>query len=247
MEFEEFPSRKRIVCKIDDDVTRLFWPQCCVTRIPIINIRPSDDCLIFIMGISIYSQRCFFQRWSETVTVSRPCLAQEAPCTRSWWSHGRGRPTHRRPHPKHHPHRTEIRHYPYNCPQAQYDSGLRLVRTIFDKTYLCAIHIYQGMWSSAQKAEWISFNLNFQLAMESYLVHFVVSKSSGWNSYSVTESGATFAASDGYACYRVPFHQHGLTLIIPAWIGNHMPSKAWDEITYLFPSFNGATVNLGNE
>ena len=32
-----------------------------------------------------------------------------------------------------------------------------------------------------------------------------------------------------------------LTLIIPAWIRNHMPSKVWDEITYPFPNSLGLT------
>ena len=35
----------------------------------------------------------------------------------------------------------------------------------------------------------------------------------------------------------------GLTLI-PAWISNPMPSKGCDEITYPFPNFNGATVEV---
>ena len=40
-----------------------------------------------------------------------------------------------------------------------------------------------------------------------------------------------------------PFYQHGLTLI-PAWIGNYMPSKVWGEITYPFLNFNGCTVQV---
>ena len=32
--------------------------------------------------------------------------------------------------------------------------------------------------------------------------------------------------------------------LIPAWISNHMPSKVWDEITYPFLNFNGATVEV---
>ena len=36
---------------------------------------------------------------------------------------------------------------------------------------------------------------------------------------------------------------HGLTYI-PAWISNHIPSKMWDENTYPFPNFNGATVEV---
>ena len=39
------------------------------------------------------------------------------------------------------------------------------------------------------------------------------------------------------------FSWHGLTLI-PAWISNHMPSKAWYEITYPFLNFNGCTVEV---
>ena len=38
-----------------------------------------------------------------------------------------------------------------------------------------------------------------------------------------------------------PLLQHGLTLT-SALISNNMSSKVWDEITYPFPHFNGATV-----
>ena len=37
-----------------------------------------------------------------------------------------------------------------------------------------------------------------------------------------------------------PFYQYGLTLI-PAWISNYIYNKVWDEITYQFLNFNGAT------
>ena len=37
--------------------------------------------------------------------------------------------------------------------------------------------------------------------------------------------------------------QHALNWI-PAYISNHMPSKVWDEITYPFPNFNGAAVEV---
>ena len=40
-----------------------------------------------------------------------------------------------------------------------------------------------------------------------------------------------------------PFYKHGLTLI-PAWISNHKPCKVWDETTYPFLNFNGATVEV---
>ena len=36
-----------------------------------------------------------------------------------------------------------------------------------------------------------------------------------------------------------PLYKDGLTLI-PAWMNNHMPSKVWGEITYLFLNFNGS-------
>ena len=39
------------------------------------------------------------------------------------------------------------------------------------------------------------------------------------------------------------FYLHGLTLI-PAWISNHIQYKVWDEITYSFLNFNGATVEV---
>ena len=40
-----------------------------------------------------------------------------------------------------------------------------------------------------------------------------------------------------------PIYWHGLTLI-PAWINNYTNSKVWDEITYTFLNFNGATVEV---
>ena len=40
-----------------------------------------------------------------------------------------------------------------------------------------------------------------------------------------------------------PFYYHGLTLI-PVWSRNRMPSKVWDEITHLFPNFNGITIEV---
>ena len=40
-----------------------------------------------------------------------------------------------------------------------------------------------------------------------------------------------------------PFYYHGLTLI-PAWISNYIHYKVWDEITYPFINFNGATVEV---
>ena len=40
-----------------------------------------------------------------------------------------------------------------------------------------------------------------------------------------------------------PFYKHGLTLI-PARISNYIHYKVWDEITYPFLNFNGATVEV---
>ena len=42
---------------------------------------------------------------------------------------------------------------------------------------------------------------------------------------------------------RCPFYLHGLTLT-PAWISYHIHHKMWNEITYPFPNFNGATIEL---
>ena len=36
----------------------------------------------------------------------------------------------------------------------------------------------------------------------------------------------------------------GITTLILACISNRMPSKVWDEITYPFLNFNGATVEV---
>ena len=40
-----------------------------------------------------------------------------------------------------------------------------------------------------------------------------------------------------------PCFKHGLTLN-PAWISNYNGSKVWDEISYPFPNFNGAAVEV---
>ena len=43
--------------------------------------------------------------------------------------------------------------------------------------------------------------------------------------------------------HRGPFYLHGL-ISNPAWIMNHKPSKKWDEITYPFKNFSGASVQV---
>ena len=40
-----------------------------------------------------------------------------------------------------------------------------------------------------------------------------------------------------------PFYYYGLTLI-QAWITNYTHYKVWDEITFPFLNFNGATVEV---
>ena len=42
---------------------------------------------------------------------------------------------------------------------------------------------------------------------------------------------------------KCPFYQHDLTSITP-WISNYIHYKVWDEITYPFPNFNGATIEV---
>ena len=42
---------------------------------------------------------------------------------------------------------------------------------------------------------------------------------------------------------RAPFYEHGVTLM-PAWIINYTHYNVWDEITYPFLNFNGATVEV---
>ena len=36
-----------------------------------------------------------------------------------------------------------------------------------------------------------------------------------------------------------------IKILTPAWIIDNIPSKVWDEITYPFPNFNGATLYTG--
>ena len=44
-------------------------------------------------------------------------------------------------------------------------------------------------------------------------------------------------------CIKGPVAPFGLTLI-PACLSNHIPSKVWDEITYPFVNFIGATFEV---
>ena len=39
---------------------------------------------------------------------------------------------------------------------------------------------------------------------------------------------------------RGPFYWHGL-ILTQTWISNYLHHGVWDEITYPFPNFNGAT------
>ena len=48
----------------------------------------------------------------------------------------------------------------------------------------------------------------------------------------------------GISCpSKGPLYEHRLTLI-SAWISNYFHYNVWDEITYLFPNFNGCTVEV---
>ena len=49
-------------------------------------------------------------------------------------------------------------------------------------------------------------------------------------------SGLAYTSMDPLCWHRL--------ILIPAWIDNHRPTKVWDEITYPFPNFNGATVEV---
>ena len=53
------------------------------------------------------------------------------------------------------------------------------------------------------------------------------------------KTGEELSSGDIWA----PFYKHGLTLI-PAWISNYTHYNAWNEITYPFLNFNGATVEF---
>ena len=67
----------------------------------------------------------------------------------------------------------------------------------------------------------------------------------------------TAAIFSKYQCIKSCYMQHGkhdvrcqgpllLTWfnLNPAWIGNHLPGKVWDEINYPFLNFNGYTVEV---
>ena len=62
-----------------------------------------------------------------------------------------------------------------------------------------------------------------------------------WYHCVVVGSGCSYFVTATRALPGCPIYQHRLTLI-PAWIGNQMPSKMWNEITYPYPNFNGCTV-----
>ena len=57
-------------------------------------------------------------------------------------------------------------------------------------------------------------------------------------SWCCVKSCLMFSSFERIQCYQI-----GLTLI-PAWLSNYIHCKVWDEITYLFLNFNGATVEV---
>ena len=44
--------------------------------------------------------------------------------------------------------------------------------------------------------------------------------------------------------YGLPSRDLFYLSLIPAWINNHIRYEVWDEITYPFQNFNGATVEV---
>ena len=60
-----------------------------------------------------------------------------------------------------------------------------------------------------------------------------------FKSYDETE--CTIKSSEKELFSGAPFTKHDLTSI-PVWISDYIHHKVWDEITYPFPNFNGATV-----
>ena len=59
------------------------------------------------------------------------------------------------------------------------------------------------------------------------------------NSVSTKPQQSTNCVHDSWA----PFYKHGLTLL-PAWISDYIHYTVWDEMTYSFLNFNGATVEV---
>ena len=59
-------------------------------------------------------------------------------------------------------------------------------------------------------------------------------------SYLMCTEEVCLSKIDSIEATSIWFDQYGLT----TWITNHMPGKVWDELTYPFPNFNGATVEV---
>ena len=62
-----------------------------------------------------------------------------------------------------------------------------------------------------------------------------------WHTCDVTVRGRAAGYLMQSGSFKDPLNKHGLTLI-PAWRSKYIHQKLWDEITYPFPNFNGATV-----
>ena len=69
---------------------------------------------------------------------------------------------------------------------------------------------------------------------------FYTSISSAFLCVSMCENNVWY---DNLSSSSGPFYQYGLTLI-PAWTSNYIPYNVWDETTYPFLNFNGATVEV---
>ena len=78
--------------------------------------------------------------------------------------------------------------------------------------------------------------IGIRAVLRYWFMHTIVLISLVWTHRTPIQSNECFTSCS-------PFYQHGLTLI-PAWICNHIYHKVWDEITYPFLNFNGATVEV---
>ena len=137
------------------------------------------------------------------------------------------------------------------------NAGILLIRTLGTNfsEILIEIRIFslKKMGLKVSSAKWRPFCLGLNELMASWkrFPHCFVrgihvfdrfptqSHSSGisW-SFFIVSSNTLFSKQS-----RAPFYWHGLTLI-PTWISNYIHYKVWDEITYPFLNFNGATVEV---
>ena len=112
-----------------------------------------------------------------------------------------------------------------------------IYRTLLNRTLPCMLNSVRVSIISFVGIFWLCALIQSMIIVNLYLSDFFYK---GTSLHCLASCRTSSLPVDTWA----HIYYHCLTVIIPAWISNHTPSKVWDEITYPFLNFNGTTVEV---